>query len=238
MIYWVTGSDQLLLLALLRALPRSPMAASPDGAAHRGADRLRRVPEGDRPPAARLGRAHLQHPALDGDAGGRPLRGDGGARGARGRDQGVLPSLTLIYSPPPAPAHAPAGGPTMRHTRFVTSFLAAVLLIAAPLAFADETCNSPYMAQADQGPGGLRLRLDARASRAWATARTSWSPSTSIPKSKTLRQGDPPGLGRRARRGAPHGLHRRPPLPLGRRPRRAARSTSSTSAPIPPSPSS
>ena len=39
----------------------------------------------------------------------------------------------------------------MRHTRFVTSFLAAVLLIAAPLAFADETCNSPYMGNLIKG---------------------------------------------------------------------------------------
>ena len=75
---------QRLLLALLRALPLA--VAHRGRPAHRGPDRLRRVPEGDRAAAARLGRAHVQHPALDGDAGGRPLRGDGGA-GARWRTE-------------------------------------------------------------------------------------------------------------------------------------------------------
>ena len=122
-----------------------------------------------------------------------------------------------------------------RVVRFGVVVACLTLVFGVGLAGADETCNSPYMSQADQGPGGLRLRLGAR--RRGARRRLRQAGDVDVnPKSKTLRQGDQLGLGRRARRGAPHGLHRRPPLSLGRRPRRTARSTSSTSRPIPAKP--
>src|SRR4029450_7023449 len=73
---------QRLVLALLRPLPHP--VADRRRPAHRGADRLRRLPEGDRAPAPLVGRAHVQHQTLDRHAGGGALRGRGGAGGPGG----------------------------------------------------------------------------------------------------------------------------------------------------------
>src|SRR5690606_17570782 len=59
-------------------------------AARRGADRLRDLPEGALPRAARLGGADLRREAVDEDAARRPLRG---ARGARAAGRGRAPLL-------------------------------------------------------------------------------------------------------------------------------------------------
>ena len=69
-----------------------------------------------------------------------------------------------------------------------------------------------------QGAGGLRLRLDARRrgpGRRPGQARHRRRES----EVEDLRQGRLDRLGGRARRGPPHGLHRRPPPPVGRRAR-------------------
>ena len=61
-----------------------------------GADRLRGVPEGDRPPAALDREQGLhRHPALDRDEEGRPLRRDGTTGGAGARDSRVLPAAEV-----------------------------------------------------------------------------------------------------------------------------------------------
>src|SRR6266699_3085079 len=83
------GSDRLVLLALLRPLPRT--LAHRRRPAHRGAHGLRRLPERDHPPAALVGGARLQHQALDGDAVGRPLRGPRGAQAPRRGHPRFLP---------------------------------------------------------------------------------------------------------------------------------------------------
>ena len=96
--------------------------------------------------------------------------------------------------------------------------VAAMAGLAAPAA-ADETCNSPYMANLIKGQEDYVY--------VWTLGVTGmgdgWDKLVTIdanPASKALRQGDPQAFGRRARRGAPHGLHRRPPLPVGGRARR------------------
>ena len=57
---------QLVVLAVLREVPRA--LAHSRRPPHRGAHRVRRLPARDPQPAPRVGRARLQHPALDGDA--------------------------------------------------------------------------------------------------------------------------------------------------------------------------
>src|SRR4029453_3087197 len=97
---------QRLVLALLRPLPHP--VADRGRAAHRGADRLRRLPEGDRAPAPLVGRAHVQHQTLDRHAGGRALRGDGGAGRPGRRPPRLLPGVPLT-APRPARWIALAG---------------------------------------------------------------------------------------------------------------------------------
>ena len=80
MVYWVNQSGRVVGPALLRE-PGGQLAVPARGAGG-GALRRRTVPGGDRPSAPRVGRAHPQRAALDGDAPGRPLRGDGAARAA------------------------------------------------------------------------------------------------------------------------------------------------------------
>src|SRR5438309_2283034 len=65
----------------------------------RGADRVRLLPARDPPPPAGVGGARLQYPALDGDAGRRPLRRAGGAGGAGRRPPGVLPGPAVTGGP-------------------------------------------------------------------------------------------------------------------------------------------
>ena len=91
-LYWVTQSAGIVGADLLRE------PASDDGAgagAHRGADGLRRFPEGDHLVAAAVAGGALQHHALDGDAEGRPLRGPRTAAGAGRRRPRVLPDASL-----------------------------------------------------------------------------------------------------------------------------------------------
>ena len=72
--------------------------------------------------------------------------------------------------------------------------------------------------QAHQGPGGLRLRLGPGRRGPRRRLRQAGDRRRQ-PEVQDLRQGARLGVGRHARRGAPHGLHRRPPLHLGRRAR-------------------
>src|SRR5207247_7780440 len=88
------GRDQFIVLALLLAAPRA--LADREGSADRRAGRVRVVPEGNPPSAARVGRARLRHPSLDGDEIGWSLRGARGARRARGRHHGVLSAAALM----------------------------------------------------------------------------------------------------------------------------------------------
>ena len=107
--------------------------------------------------------------------------------------------------------------------------LQALLLLLVSSARADETCMSPYMPKIT-GPGGLRLRLDARRRGRRRRLRQA---------RHHRRQPGPPDygkvvssrLGGRPPRGASRRLHRRPPLPLGGRARRQHASASSTSPP-------
>jgi len=69
---------------------------------------------------------------------------------------------------------------------------------------------------AHQGPGGLRLRLDARRRRAGRRLRQAGHDRRQS-EVEALRQGDQQGLHRGPRRSAPHGIHRRQALPVGRR---------------------
>jgi pimeloyl-ACP methyl ester carboxylesterase len=73
--------DQLVVLALLRSPPRT--LADPERPAHRGANRVCRVPERNPARPSQLGRALLRSPPLDDDEVRRPLRRDGRARSAR-----------------------------------------------------------------------------------------------------------------------------------------------------------
>ena len=94
-----------------------------------------------------------------------------------------------------------------------------LLSLLAAAAYADETCNSPYIAKLIKGQEDyvyvwtLGVEGLGDGSDKLVTVDVN-------PKSKTLRQGDPFGVDRRARRGAPHGVHRRPAPPLGGRARR------------------
>ena len=79
-----------------------------------------------------------------------------------------------------------------------------------------------------------RVRRTTSTSTRWAspgsaTATTSSSRSGANPERAGLRQGGESGVAAGPPRGAPRRLHRRPPLPLARRPRRRARSSCSTS---------
>ena len=91
-----------------------------------------------------------------------------------------------------------------------SAIAAALVLAFAGAALADETCNSPYTTRLIKGQedyvhvwtlgvGGRRRRL--------GQAGDDRRP----PEVEELRQGGAHALGRRTRRSAPHGLHRRPP---------------------------
>ena len=91
MLYWVTGAIGSSFWPYYARM-HGPWPI-PDGKTRRRADRLRRVPEGDPAAAALGGGAHVhRHPALDGDAEGRTLRGAGAAGGAGAGGAGVLPA--------------------------------------------------------------------------------------------------------------------------------------------------
>ena len=86
--------DRLVVLAVLRTAAHTVagVAEEPD---HR-ADRLRAIPEGNRPSAALDREQDLhRHPALDRDDQGRSLRSDGTAGRAGARDPGVLPAVAI-----------------------------------------------------------------------------------------------------------------------------------------------
>ena len=68
MLYWVTGAIGSSFWPYY-ARVSTALADRREATGH-GADRLRRVPVRDPAPAPGLGRAHLQHPALDRDAAG------------------------------------------------------------------------------------------------------------------------------------------------------------------------
>src|SRR2546427_2519672 len=93
--------DHLLVLAVLRALP--PAVADSRRQARDGANGLRGVPPRNPAPAPRLGRTDLQHPALDPDAGRRPLRRPRRTRSPRRRHPHLLPP------PPLTPPSNPTG---------------------------------------------------------------------------------------------------------------------------------
>ena len=99
----------------------------------------------------------------------------------------------------------------------VTLLALCTACFAATPAPADEPCQSPYLPKL-VGPGGLRLRLDPR-HRGLGDGSDKLVTIGANPARAGLREGRLLGVGRRAPRGAPRGLHRRPPPPLGRRPR-------------------
>ncbi len=94
----------------------------------------------------------------------------------------------------------------------------AALLCASALglstARADETCNSPFMTGLYKGAGAISARLDARRKRRRRRVRQARDDRRHSGV-KNLWPSDPRAFRRRPRRGASHGLHRRPQTPLG-----------------------
>ena len=90
MLYWVTGAINSSFWPYY-ARRHEPWPI-PDGQRITVPTGVRVLSGGDPAPAARVGRARLQHHALDAHARGRPLRRARGARGARRRHPRVLPA--------------------------------------------------------------------------------------------------------------------------------------------------
>ena len=114
---------------------------------------------------------------------------------------------------PKGDAHVPSCGAVRRRRRLPGSG------VRRPTRGRGRDLQLAVHRQAHQGPGGLRLRLDPGRRGPGRRLRQAGD-GRRQPEVEDLRQGARLGLGRHARRGPPHGLHRRPPLHLGRRARR------------------
>ncbi len=101
----------------------------------------------------------------------------------------------------------------MRATKWLLMGLTGLAL--AFNAAADETCNSPYTSKLIKGQEAY-VHVWTLGVEGLGDGFDKLVTIDVDPKSKIIRQGGQQRIGRCARRGPSHGIHRRPSLPLGR----------------------